>query len=75
VSAFADGFRPQTSSPAFIAANTSTSRRGDIHVCRKHLSQYAIDNQDGDGSISIVPPSKGAFLQACSITRRLDRLR
>ena len=48
------GFRPTSVVAGFLAADNlrDLADREDIHVCQGNIwSQYAIDNQDGDGSI------------------------
>lgn len=49
-----DGFRPASVVAGFLAAENQKylAEKEDIHVCQGNIwSQYAIDNQDGDGSI------------------------
>ena len=49
-----EGFRPQSVVAGFLAAENQRflAEEEDIHVCQGNIwSQYAIDNQDGDGSI------------------------
>lgn len=50
-----EGFRPQSVVAGFLAADNLRylAESEDIHVCQGNIwSQYAIDNQDGDGSLS-----------------------
>jgi len=60
-----NGFRPQSVVAGFLAADNLQylSEKENIHVCQGNIwSQYAIDNQDGDGSISYpYYPSKEHF--------------
>jgi hypothetical protein len=49
-----NGFRPQSVVAGFLAADNLRflAEKENIHVCQGNIwSQYAIDNQDGDGSI------------------------
>ena len=60
-----NGFRPKSVVAGFLsAANLKyLAENEDIHVCQGNIwSQYAIDNQDGDGSVSYpYYPSKEHF--------------
>lgn len=60
-----NGFRPQSVVAGFLAAENLQylAEEENIHVCQGNIwSQYAIDNQDGDGSISYpYYPSKEHF--------------
>ena len=50
-----NGYRPLSIVAGFLSAKNQEylSRQEGIHVCQGNIwSQYAIDNQDGDGSIS-----------------------
>ena len=50
-----NGFRPQSVVAGFLSATNLQylAKEEGIHVCQGNIwSQYAIDNQDGDGSIS-----------------------
>jgi len=50
-----DGFRPTSIVAGFLSAANQQylAEKENIHVCQGNIwSQYAIDNQDGDGSIS-----------------------
>jgi len=50
-----NGFRPKSVVAGFLAADNLKylAENEDIHVCQGNIwSQYAIDNQDGDGSVS-----------------------
>jgi hypothetical protein len=59
------GFRPQSVVAGFLAAENLQylAEKEGIHVCQGNIwSQYAIDNQDGDGSICYpYYPSKEHF--------------
>ena len=59
------GFRSKSVVAGFLAATNLQylAEKEDIHVCQGNIwSQYAIDNQDGDGSISYpYYPSKEHF--------------
>jgi hypothetical protein len=59
------GFRSQSVVAGFLSANNLQylSKRENIHVCQGNIwSQFSIDNQDGDGSISYpYYPSKEHF--------------
>ncbi|MEN6506683.1 MAG: DUF3863 domain-containing protein [Planctomycetaceae bacterium] len=49
-----DGFRPTSIVAGFLSAENQQylAEKENIHVCQGNIwSQYAIDNQDGDGSI------------------------
>jgi hypothetical protein len=60
-----NGFRPQSVVAGFLSAANQEylAEKEGIHVCQGNIwSQYAIDNQDGDGSISYpYYPSKEHF--------------
>jgi hypothetical protein len=60
-----NGFRPQSVVAGFMAASNQQylAEKEGIHVCQGNIwSQYAIDNQDGDGSVSYpFYPSKEHF--------------
>ena len=60
-----NGFRPQSVVAGFLSAANQEylSENEGIHVCQGNIwSQYAIDNQDGDGSVSYpFYPSKEHF--------------
>ncbi len=60
-----NGFRPQSIVAGFLSAVNQEylAQKEDIHVCQGNIwSQYAIDNQDGDGSVSYpYYPSKEHF--------------
>ena len=50
-----NGFRPKSVVAGFLSAANQKylAENEDIHVCQGNIwSQYAIDNQDGDGSVS-----------------------
>jgi len=59
------GYRPQSVVAGFLSAKNQAylSEKENIHVCQGNIwSQYAIDNQDGDGSVSYpYYPSKEHF--------------
>lgn len=60
-----DGYRPKSIVAGFLSAKNLEylAEKEDIHVCQGNIwSQYAIDNQDGDGSVSYpYYPSKEHF--------------
>jgi hypothetical protein len=60
-----NGFRPQSVVAGFLSAANQEylAEKEGIHVCQGNIwSQYAIDNQDGDGSVSYpYYPSKEHF--------------
>jgi hypothetical protein len=60
-----NGYRPKSVVAGFLSAKNLQylAEKEDIHVCQGNIwSQYAIDNQDGDGSISYpYYPSKEHF--------------
>ncbi len=60
-----NGFRPKSVVAGFLAADNLQylAEKENIHVCQGNIwSQYAIDNQDGDGSICYpYYPSKEHF--------------
>lgn len=60
-----DGYRPKSIVAGFLAAENlrHLAEKENIHVCQGNIwSQYAIDNQDGDGSVSYpYYPSKEHF--------------
>lgn len=60
-----NGFRPQSVVAGFLSAVNQEylAEKEDIHICQGNIwSQYAIDNQDGDGSVSYpFYPSKEHF--------------
>jgi hypothetical protein len=60
-----NGYRPQSVVAGFLAAPNQQflAEKEGIHVCQGNIwSQYAIDNQDGDGSVSYpFYPSKEHF--------------
>jgi hypothetical protein len=60
-----NGFRPQSVVAGFLSAENLQylAENENIHVCQGNIwSQYAIDNQDGDGSVSYpYYPSKEHF--------------
>jgi hypothetical protein len=60
-----NGFRPQSVVAGFLSAANQEylAEKEGIHVCQGNVwSQYAIDNQDGDGSVSYpYYPSKEHF--------------
>ncbi len=60
-----NGFRPKSVLAGFLAAENQQylAEKEGIHVCQGNIwSQYAIDNQDGDGSVSYpFYPSKEHF--------------
>jgi hypothetical protein len=60
-----NGFRPQSVVAGFLSAVNQEflAEKEGIHVCQGNIwSQYAIDNQDGDGSVSYpYYPSKEHF--------------
>ncbi len=50
-----NGYRPQSVVAGFLSAKNLAylAEKENIHVCQGNIwSQYAIDNQDGDGSVS-----------------------
>jgi hypothetical protein len=59
------GYRPKSIAAGFLAAENQRhlAENEDIHVCQGNIwSQYAVDNQDGDGSVSYpFYPSKEHF--------------
>jgi hypothetical protein len=60
-----NGYRPQSVVAGFLSAKNQAylAEYENIHVCQGNIwSQYAIDNQDGDGSVSYpFYPSKEHF--------------
>src|ERR1035437_7843131 len=60
-----NGYRPQSVVAGFLSAKNQEflATKEDIHVCQGNIwSQYAIDNQDGDGSVCYpYYPSKEHF--------------
>ena len=60
-----DGYRPKSIVAGFLSADNLQylAEEEDIHVCQGNIwSQYAIDNQDGDGSVCYpYYPSKEHF--------------
>lgn len=60
-----NGYRPKSVVAGFLSAPNQQylAEEEDIHVCQGNIwSQYAIDNQDGDGSVSYpYYPSKEHF--------------
>jgi hypothetical protein len=59
------GYRPESIVAGFLAAENQRhlAEKENIHVCQGNIwSQYAVDNQDGDGSVSYpFYPSKEHF--------------
>ena len=59
------GYRPKSIVAGFLSARNQTylAEKEDIHVCQGNVwSQYAIDNQDGEGAVSYpFYPSKEHF--------------
>lgn len=60
-----NGYRPKSVLAGFLAAENQQylAEKEDIHVCQGNIwSQFSIDNQDGDGSVSYpFYPSKEHF--------------
>jgi Domain of Unknown Function with PDB structure (DUF3863) len=67
-----NGFRPQSIAAGFLSAINQEylAEKEGIHVCQGNIwSQYAIDNQDGDGSVSYpYYPSKEHFCKPARIS-------
>lgn len=67
-----NGYRPKSVVAGFLSAKNQEylAEKEDIHVCQGNIwSQYAIDNQDGEGSVSYpFYPSKEHFCKPAQDT-------